>query len=146
MVKMVDVSNKEEIYRSATARGCIKLNPITIEKILKGEIEKGDVRIITQVVAIESTKITHLLLPFCHPVKIDYVEPQIWIENNKMCIEVTVKARDRTGVEMEALVAVAMALLNVWDMVKKYEKNEKGMYPHTAIENIVVVDKQKYEF
>ncbi|MEM0371579.1 MAG: cyclic pyranopterin monophosphate synthase MoaC [Ignisphaera sp.] len=143
MARMVDVSNKEEVYRIAVARGCIRLKPETLKKITNGEVEKGDVLTVTQVVAIEGAKKTSLLLPFCHQIRIDYVEPRILLENNRICVEVTVKARERTGVEMEALTAVALALLNIWDMVKKYEKDERGLYPYTVIENIVVVDKQK---
>jgi cyclic pyranopterin phosphate synthase len=143
MARMVDVSLKEEVYRVATARGCIKLRKDTIDKIVSKEVEKGDVIAVTQIVAIESAKKTYLLLPFCHPIRIDYVEPRVWVEEDKMCVEVTVKARERTGVEMEALTAVSISLLNIWDMVKKYEKDEKGQYPYTAIESIVVVSKEK---
>jgi cyclic pyranopterin phosphate synthase len=143
MARMVDVSLKEEVYRVATARGCIKLRKDTIDKIVSKEVEKGDVIAVTQIVAIESAKKTYLLLPFCHPIRIDYVEPRVWVEEDKVCVEVTVKARERTGVEMEALTAVSISLLNIWDMVKKYEKDEKGQYPYTAIENIVVVSKEK---
>lgn len=144
VVRMVDVSLKEEVYRSATARGCIKLRKDTVERVVNKEVEKGDVVTVTQLVAIESAKKTYLLLPFCHPIRIDHVEPRVWIDGDKVCVEVTVKAHERTGVEMEALTAVAIALLNVWDMVKKYEKDERGLYPYTAIESIVVVNKQKY--
>jgi cyclic pyranopterin phosphate synthase len=143
MARMVDVSLKEEVYRVATARGCIKLRKDTIDKIVSKEVEKGDVIAVTQIVAIESAKKTYLLLPFCHPIRIDYVEPRVWVEEDKVCVEVTVKARERTGVEMEALTAVSISLLNIWDMVKKYEKDEKGQYPYTAIESIVVVSKEK---
>ncbi|MEM3979710.1 MAG: cyclic pyranopterin monophosphate synthase MoaC [Ignisphaera sp.] len=144
MVHMVDVSLKEEVNRIATAKGCIRLRKTTIEKIINKEIEKGDIITVTQLVAIESAKKTSLLLPFCHPIRIDHVESKVWIEENRVCVEVTVKARERTGVEMEALTAVALGLLNVWDMVKKYEKNEVGLYKYTLIENIVVVSKQKH--
>jgi cyclic pyranopterin phosphate synthase len=140
---MVDVSSKEEVGREAVARGCIKLRKETIDRIRRGEIEKGDVPTVTSVVAIESAKLAHLILPFCHPIKIDYVEPKISIEDDKLCVEVLVKSRERTGVEMEALTAVAIALLNVWDMVKKYEKDEEGQYPYTEITSIKVLKKTK---
>ncbi len=141
--RMVDVSGKEEIYREATARGCIKLRRETIEKIRRGEVEKGDVLTVSKIVAIEGAKLTHLLLPFCHPIRIDHVGARIDISDDMLCIEVSVKARERTGVEMEALTAVALALLNVWDMVKKYEKDEQGQYPYTEITSIRVVSKVK---
>ena len=142
-VKMVDVSGKDEVGREAVARGCIRLRRETIERIKRGEIEKGDVITASSIVAISSAKLAHLLLPFCHPIRIDYVEPRIRIEDDRVCVEVAVKARDRTGVEMEALTAVSIALLNIWDMVKKYEKDEKGQYPYTEIESIKVVEKVK---
>lgn len=142
---MVDVSLKEEVNRIATAKGCIRLRRTTIEKIVNKDIEKGDVITATQLVAIESAKKTSLLLPFCHPIRIDHVEPKVWVEEDRVCLEVTVKAYERTGVEMEALTAVAIGLLNIWDMVKKYEKNEAGQYPYTSIEDIAVVSKQKYK-
>ncbi len=141
--KMVDVSSKEEIYREAVARGCIKLRRETIERIRRGEVEKGDVLTVSKVVAFEGAKLTHLLLPFCHPIRIDHVDARIDIDDDRLCIEVSVKARERTGVEMEALTAVALALLNVWDMVKKYEKDEQGQYPYTEITSIRVVSKVK---
>ena len=146
MVHMVDVSSKDIVQRSAIARGCIRLRRDTVERVLRGEVEKGDVFTISKLVAIEGAKKTFMLLPFCHPIAVDYVEPKIWVEDGeRVCVEVVVKARERTGVEMEALTAVALALLNVWDMVKKYEKDEEGQYPYTAIEKIVVVSKQKLE-
>jgi cyclic pyranopterin phosphate synthase len=142
-VRMVDVSSKEEIGREAVAMGCIRLRKETVERIKRGLIEKGDVIAATSLVVIASAKLTHMLLPFCHPIRIDYVEPRISIDDNGVCIEVMVRARERTGVEMEALTAVSIALLNVWDMVKKYEKDEKGQYPHTEITSIRVIEKVK---
>ncbi|MEL9940590.1 MAG: cyclic pyranopterin monophosphate synthase MoaC [Ignisphaera sp.] len=142
-VKMVDVSEKPEVFREAVARGCIKLRRETVERIRNREIEKGDVIAASSLVAISSAKLAHMILPFCHPIKIDYVEPRIWLEDERLCIEVLVKTRERTGVEMEALTAVSIALLNVWDMVKKYEKDEQGQYPYTVIEGIRVVEKVK---
>lgn len=142
-VKMVDVSEKPEVFREAVARGCIKLRRETIERIRNREVEKGDVIVASSLVAISSAKLAHMMLPFCHPIKIDYVEPRIWLEDERLCIEVLVKTRERTGVEMEALTAVSIALLNVWDMVKKYEKDEHGQYPYTEIESIRVVEKVK---
>ncbi|MDK6029433.1 cyclic pyranopterin monophosphate synthase MoaC [Ignisphaera sp. 4213-co] len=141
--KMVDVSGKPDVFREAVAMGCIKLRKETIDRIRSGGVEKGDVLTASSIVAISSAKLAHILLPFCHPIKIDYVEPRIWLEDERLCIEVLVKARERTGAEMEALTAVSIALLNVWDMVKKYEKNENGQYPYTAIEFIRVVEKLK---
>lgn len=143
-VKMVDVSGKNEVYREAVARGCIKLRRETVNRIKSGAIEKGDVFTASALTAIQVAKYTSLLLPFCHFVKIDFVKPSIWIEDEeRVCVEVLVRARERTGVEMEALTAVSIALLNIWDMVKAYEKDEGGQYPHTLIESIRIVSKTK---
>ncbi len=143
MAKMVDVSLKEEVARVTRARGCIKLRRETIERIRRGDVEKGDVATVSKIVAIEGAKLAHQLLPFCHPIRIDYVEPRVEVLDDAVCVEVEVKARERTGVEMEALTAVALALLNVWDMVKKYEKDERGQYPYTEIYGIRVLEKVK---
>ncbi len=142
-VKMIDISDKENVYREAIARGCIRLRKETIERIVRGEVEKGDVFSVTKLVAIQGAKQTSMLLPFCHPIKITYIEPRISIDGDRVCVEVLVKAYDRTGVEMEALTSVSIALLNIWDMVKKYEKDEEGQYPYTIIEDIRVVKKVK---
>lgn len=143
-VMMVDVSGKEEVFRRAVARGCIKLRRETINRIKEGKVEKGDVLAATSLVALQAAKMAWHLLPFCHPIRVDHVEPKVWIEmEERVCVEVAVKARERTGVEMEALTAVAIALLNVWDMVKRYEKDEEGLYPFTAIEDIRVIGKFK---
>jgi len=143
-MKMVDISSKIDVYREAVAKGCIRLRKETVDRIRSGAIEKGDVFAASSLVALHAAKNTSLLLPFCHTIRIDFVKPRIWIEdNNKVCVEVLVKARERTGVEMEALTAVSLALLNIWDMVKAYEKDEEGQYPYTSIENICVVKKIK---
>jgi len=142
-IKMIDITDKDNIYREAIARGCIRLRKETIERVIRGEVEKGDVFSATKIVAIQGAKQTSMLLPFCHPIKITYVEPRISIEGDRICVEVLVKAYERTGVEMEALTGVAIALLNIWDMVKKYEKDEEGQYPYTVIEDIRVVKKVK---
>lgn len=142
--EMIDISSKDEVRREAVARGCIKLKKETVSRIKSGAIEKGDIFTASALVAIQAAKQTSLLLPFCHTIRIDLVKPSIRIEDEeRVCVEVSVKARERTGVEMEALTAVSLALLNIWDMVKAYEKDENGQYPYTAIENIHIVRKTK---
>ncbi len=142
-VKMVDITNKEYVYREAIARGCIRLRRETITRIVRGEVEKGDVFTLAKFIAIQGAKQTSMLLPFCHPIRITYIEPNISIDGDRVCVEVLVRAYEKTGVEMEALTSVAIALLNIWDMVKKYEKDEEGQYPYTVIEDIRVVKKVK---
>ena len=141
---MVDVSDKAEIFREATATGSIKLKPETIKLIKTGKIAKGDPICTAKIAAILAAKKTSTLIPLCHPLPLTNVQIDVKIPN-EFTVEVsaTVKAKAQTGVEMEALAAVSMGLLTVWDMTKQYEKDAAGQYPSTAIENIHVVRKFK---
>ena len=142
--RMVDISEKEVVYREATAEGIIKMRKETLEKIMKNEIEKGNVFEISAAVAMYGAKLTPQLLPFCHPIRLTNVSVEYEkVDDERLKVKVTVKALERTGVEMEALVATSLALLNIWDMIKKYEKDENGQYPFTKIEEIRVVYKRK---
>lgn len=143
MVRMVDISEKKDVVRLARARGRIRLKPETIRLIKENLVEKGNVLEISKIVSMTSVKNTPQLLPFCHPIEITHIDTKIRIMEDYLEVEVTVKAFAKTGVEMEALVGACMALLNIWDMVKKYEKDEFGQYPTTKIEEIVVVEKIK---
>ncbi|MEM4224823.1 MAG: cyclic pyranopterin monophosphate synthase MoaC [Desulfurococcaceae archaeon] len=141
---MVDVTTKDEVYREARATGFIKLKSTTVELIKKNLVEKGDVIATSTVAAINAVKSTPYLLPLTHNIPITGVDVKFEVvENEGVRVYVTVKTTAKTGVEMEALVGVAIALLNVWDMVKKYEKDEKGQYPYTAITEIKVLEKIK---
>jgi len=142
---MVDVTNKADVYREAEAEGFIKLRPQTLKRIREGEVEKGDVFSTTNIAAIMAAKKTPELLPLCHPIPLTNVSVHIDVEDEGVRVRTLVKAVGKTGVEMEALVATAVALLNIWDMVKKYEKDENGQYPHTEITNIRVRSKIKRE-
>jgi len=141
---MVDISEKPEVFREATAKGTIKLKPETIKLIKEGKVAKGDPLYTAKIAGIRAAKETSSLIPLCHPLPLTKVEVETKILN-KSAVEVTatVKSRAQTGVEMEALTAVAVALLTVWDMTKQYEKDAQGQYPTTAIENIRVVRKVK---
>ncbi|MDH5815996.1 MAG: cyclic pyranopterin monophosphate synthase MoaC [Candidatus Nezhaarchaeota archaeon] len=142
---MVDVTEKGDVYREAEAEGFIKLRSETLKRIREGTVEKGDVFSVTNVAAILAAKKTSELLPLCHPIPITNVSVMISIEDEGVRVRTIVKAIGRTGVEMEALVATSIALINIWDMVKKYEKDEKGQYPYTEITNIRVKSKIKRE-
>jgi cyclic pyranopterin phosphate synthase len=143
---MVDVSKKPEISREAVATGTIKLQPETIRLIKKGQIAKGNPSQIAKVAGILAAKKTSELVALCHPLPLTSIEVDVKIDG-KDTVRVTsrVKAKAQTGVEMEALTATAVALLTVWDMVKQYEKDSRGQYPSTAIENIYVIRKIKKE-
>lgn len=141
---MVDVSSKAEIFREATAAGTIKLKPETVTYIKDGKIMKGDPLYTAKIAGILAAKKTSELIPLCHPLPLTNVEVETKILD-KTTIQVTarVKTRAQTGVEMEALTAVATALLTIWDMTKQYEKDADGQYPATAIADIHVVKKIK---
>jgi len=141
---MVDVSDKREVFREATATGIIKLKDETIRLINEGKIVKGDPLYTAKIAGILAAKKTSELVPLCHPLPLLNVKVEVKIAD-KTTVEVsaTVKAKAQTGVEMEALVAVSVGLLTVWDMVKQYEKDANGQYPTTAIENIHVIRKFK---
>ena len=141
---MVDVSGKAEIFREATATGVIRLKPETVTLIKEGKIAKGDPLYAAKIAGVLAAKKTSSLVPLCHPLPLTNVKVETEI-TDKTTVEVsaTVKAKAQTGVEMEALTAVSVALLTVWDMVKQYEKDANGQYPTTAIQSIRVVKKLK---
>ncbi|ACL10539.1 cyclic pyranopterin monophosphate synthase MoaC [Desulfurococcus amylolyticus] len=140
---MADITGKEDVYREATATGYIKLKPSTIEIIKKGLVEKGDVFSVSTIAAIMSVKETPRILPLTHNIPITNVKVDFEVLDDGIRVYITVKTTARTGVEMEALTGAAIALLNIWDMVKKYEKNEDGQYPYTVITDLRVVEKKK---
>ena len=141
---MVDVSDKAEIFREATATGTIKLKLETVNLIKKGKIAKGNPLYTAKIAGVLAAKKTSGLIPLCHPLPLTSVEVEAKILD-KTTVEVTttVKAKAQTGVEMDALAATSVGLLTIWDMVKQYEKDANGQYPTTAIENIHVVRKLK---
>ncbi len=142
--RMIDITRKNIVYREATAYGRIRLRKETINLIKEKKIEKGDPLQVASIAGILAAKETPSLLPMCHPIELTNVSIECSIEDEEhVGCRARVKAIARTGVEMEALTAVSIALLNIWDMVKKYEKDEKGLYPYTRIENIVVESKVK---
>ncbi|EHP68650.1 MAG: cyclic pyranopterin monophosphate synthase MoaC [Metallosphaera yellowstonensis] len=140
---MVDISGKAYSLREAEAEGFIRLRSDTVRLIREGKIEKGDVITVAKTAGILAAKRTPELLPLCHPIPLESVEVKIEVENEGVRVRTRIKAHYKTGVEMEALTATSVALLTVWDMVKKYEKDDKGQYPSTAIEGVRVVEKIK---
>jgi cyclic pyranopterin monophosphate synthase len=141
--KQVDISKKPIVYREATASGRIKLKPGTINLIRKGGLEKGDPLALASTAAILAVKSTPSIVALAHPLKVERTEPVVSLGRDWVEVTVTVGAHEKTGVEMEALTAVSAALLNVWDVVKAYEKDSKGQYPSTVIERIRVTSKVK---
>jgi len=143
-MSMVDVSDKPEVFREATATGTIRLKTETIRLIREGKIAKGDPLYTAKVAGILAAKKTSALIPLCHPLPLTNVDIETKI-SDKATVQVTstVKTKAQTGVEMEALVATAVGLLTIWDMVKQYEKDSRGQYLATLIEKIRVVKKVK---
>ena len=140
---MVDVTEKPVVLRKAEAAGKIFLSAKTVEAIRSGKIKKGDPLPIAEVAAMNAAKQTHLLIPHCHQICLDTVGVQFEISSAFIEATCFVKALARTGVEMEALVGVSMALNTLWDMVKYLEKDEEGQYPSTRITDIRVLKKEK---
>ena len=141
---MVDVSGKPEVFREATAKGSIKLKPKTIMLIKEGKIAKGDPLYTAKIAGVLAAKRTSTMVPLCHPLPLANVEVEAEVVGSSAVeVTATVKTKAQTGVEMEALTAVSVGLLTVWDMTKQYEKDASGQYPSTKIENIHVVSKVK---
>ncbi|MEM1957553.1 MAG: cyclic pyranopterin monophosphate synthase MoaC [Archaeoglobaceae archaeon] len=141
--KMVDISEKGEVLRIAVAEGFIRLKKRTIEAILKNEVAKGNVIAVANVAGVMAVKKTPEVIPMCHQIPITSIDFDFKVLENGIRVVCTVKAIAKTGVEMEALNGVSVALLTIWDMVKSLEKDETGNYPETAIERIVVLEKKK---
>ncbi|MCX9081160.1 MAG: cyclic pyranopterin monophosphate synthase MoaC [Candidatus Methanoperedens sp.] len=143
--KMVDISGKNDVVRRAKATGEIQLKPQTIDAIRNKEIEKGSVLETARIASVLAIKNTSCVIPMCHQISLTGIDVQfeLGVENVKVIVEV--KSVGKTGVEMEALHGVSVALLVIWDMVKSVEKDKTGNYPSTMIKNIFVIEKMKDE-
>jgi cyclic pyranopterin monophosphate synthase len=121
---MVDVSAKAETVREATARAVLRMAPATLDAVRRGNAPKGDVLGVARTAGILAAKRTSDLIPLCHPLRITGVDVTFTDERDRgqLTIEARVRTVDKTGVEMEALTAVAVAALTVYDMVKAVEK------------------------
>jgi cyclic pyranopterin phosphate synthase len=121
---MVDVSAKPDTTREATARGRITMQPATLALIERGAVEKGDVLAVAQVGAVMAAKRTGSLIPMCHPLPITGVDVRFAFDHEASAIEIEATARivGKTGVEMEALTAVSVAALTIYDMAKAVDR------------------------
>ena len=120
--RMVDVTPKEATHRRAVARCRVTMKPETTGMIASGAITKGDVLAVARVAGIQAAKQTPMLLPLCHPLLVGSVYVNFTIEDNFVEIEAQVETVDRTGVEMEALTACAVAALTIYDMCKSVDR------------------------
>jgi cyclic pyranopterin phosphate synthase len=135
-IQMVDVGSKSDSQRSATAKGEVRMQPQTLNLIRAGSMKKGDVIMVAQLAGIMAAKRTAELIPLCHPLPISQIEVDLELDDSLPGIQITAKVRTtaKTGVEMEALTAVSVAALTVYDMAKAVEKTMK-------IQNIRLVEK-----
>jgi cyclic pyranopterin phosphate synthase len=134
---MVDVSHKPDTARIAIAKGEVLMRPETLEIIKAGELKKGDLLTVAQLAGVMAAKRTAELIPLCHPLPLSQVEVDLELDTNLPGIRITASVRTvgKTGVEMEALTAVSVAALTVYDMAKAVEKTMR-------IQNIRLVEKR----
>ncbi|RUA25858.1 MAG: cyclic pyranopterin monophosphate synthase MoaC [Bacteroidetes bacterium] len=133
---MVDVGNKPEQVRIAIAEGFINLNDETVNLIRENGMKKGDVLTVSEIAGIQAAKRTSDLIPLCHPLRIVKIAVKASLHAKGVHIRAEVKSIGQTGVEMEALTAVNVALLNIYDMCKAVDKN-------MMMENIRLIEKTK---
>jgi molybdenum cofactor biosynthesis protein MoaC len=120
---MLDISRKIKTLRSATAEAVLKLAPTTIERIRQKDIPKGDPLEVAKVAAVQAAKNTSQIIPYCHPLPIDFVSVEYALGDDTIVITTTVKAIYKTGVEMEALTAATVAALTLYDMLKMLDES-----------------------
>jgi cyclic pyranopterin phosphate synthase len=134
--RMVDVSAKTATDRYARARAVVRMSPKAASCVATGDNPKGDVAAVARIAAIQAAKRTDELIPLCHSLPLTHVDPSIAIDAEAGTVTLVVETRttDRTGVEMEALVAASVGALTVYDMVK-------GIEPGVVIERVELLDK-----
>lgn len=120
--RMVDVADKPVTHRRAVAGAVLHMHPETLAMIVKGRVPKGDVLAVARVAGIMAAKKTSELIPLCHPLAITYAGVEFEPADDSVRIEATVETNDVTGVEMEALTAVAVAALTLYDMCKAVDR------------------------
>jgi cyclic pyranopterin phosphate synthase len=134
--RMVDVSGKPPVRRTARASGRITLQPGTLDAIRSGAVQKGDVLAAARIAGISAAKHTWELIPLCHNIAIDQVDVRFEIGDGAIAITATAVCTDKTGIEMEALTAVGVAALTIYDMCKALDKT-------MCISDITLVEKTK---
>jgi len=134
--KMVDVGHKPDTERTAVARGEVHMKKETLDFIRAGQIKKGDVLTVAQIAGITASKRTSDLIPLCHPLQLSKIDVDLALDDSLpgVVITATAKVTGKTGVEMEAMTAVSVAALTVYDMAKGVEKTMR-------IQNIRLVEK-----
>lgn len=123
--EMVDVGSKPESERTAIAQGFVYTSAETLRLIHEGQMKKGDVLTIARIAGIMGAKRTAELIPLCHPIALNKIGVDVWIDENRCAVGIraTVKTTGKTGVEMEALTAVTTAALTIYDMAKAVDRS-----------------------
>jgi len=141
--KMVDIGGKVDVSRRAVAAGEIRLKRETLEAVKNRKIVKGEVLETARIAAVMAVKKTPLAIPMCHNIPVTSIDVRFDMGEDSITATAEVSSFGKTGVEMEALHGVSVALLTIWDMVKSAEKDATGNYPSTEISNIRVLEKTK---
>lgn len=123
-IRMVDVGQKADTERIATAKGSVQMQPATLRLIVENGLPKGDVFAAARLAGIMAAKRTPDLIPLCHPIVLTGIDVDFLVDESASCVEITatVHSRGPTGVEMEALTAVSVAALTIYDMVKAVDR------------------------
>jgi cyclic pyranopterin phosphate synthase len=135
---MVDISDKKIVHREAIASGCIFLQPSTIEMIKNNLVKKGDVLSVARIAAINGAKKTFDLIPLCHNIPINKIDVSLEVKKDRIDIKSRAVCDAKTGIEMEALTAVSIAALTIYDMCKAVDKQMK-------ISDIKLEEKTKHD-
>ena len=134
---MVDVGNKDVVRRSATASGCLVAKPGSLDRLMRGDLPKGEALAVARVAGIQAAKRTAESIPLCHTLPLDSVNIEFArAAADRLQVVTTVQTTARTGVEMEALLATSTAILTVWDMLKAID-------PELLVESIALREKKK---
>jgi len=122
--RMVDVTAKDDTLREAVAKGSVRMKPETLALIQSGGVPKGDVLAVAQVAGVMAAKRTHELIPMCHPLLLSAIDVRLEPDEKESAVRITatVRTTGKTGVEMEALTAVAVAALTIYDMCKAVDR------------------------
>jgi len=122
--RMVDVTAKDDTLREAVAKGSVRMKPETLALIQSGGVPKGDVLAVAQVAGVMAAKRTHELIPMCHPLLLSAIDVRLEPDEKESAVQITatVRTTGKTGVEMEALTAVSVAALTIYDMCKAVDR------------------------
>ena len=140
---IVEIGTKPVVERKATATGLLHLQEATKQAIVDKMVKKGDVLEASTIAAIQAVKETPRIIPHCHPIPLEGCKVDWAWEGTSLRCTVHDSAHYKTGIEMEAMTGVSAGLLCVLDMIKSYEKDEQGQYPHASITDVHIVEKRK---